>query len=296
MQYDVIIIGGSYAGLSAAMPLARARRRILVVDEGLRRNRFAAHSHGFLTQDGNDPAAIARLGREQVMAYETVDWLTGKAVAAALTERGFRVDIEGAEPREARRIIFAGGVVDQLPEIPGLAERWGNRVFHCPYCHGYELQQGRIGVIATSAMSMHLALLLPDWGRTTLFLNEAFEPDPEQLATLAARGVTLEREPVQRIDGELDVVLRDGRVISLDGLFVPTRIDVASALPESLGCEFDEGFYGRIIRTDAMKATSVKGVYACGDAARMGGSVPLAVGDGTLAGAAAHQSLIFDSH
>lgn len=296
MQYDVIIIGGSYAGLSAAMPLARARRRILVVDEGLRRNRFAAHSHGFLTQDGNAPGAIASQAREQVIAYETVDWLTGKAVAAALTERGLRVDIEGAEPREARRIIFAGGVVDQLPEIPGLAERWGNRVFHCPYCHGYELQQGRIGVIATSAMSMHLALLLPDWGRTTLLLNEAFEPDPEQLATLAARGVTLEREPVQRIDGELDVVLRDGRVISLDGLFVPTRTDVASALPQMLGCEFDEGFYGRIIRTDAMKATSVKGVYACGDAARMGGSVPLAVGDGTLAGAAAHQSLIFDSH
>ncbi|WP_271105728.1 NAD(P)/FAD-dependent oxidoreductase [Pseudomonas tohonis] len=296
MQYDVIIIGGSYAGLSAAMPLARARRRVLVVDEGLRRNRFAAHSHGFLTQDGNAPGAIASQAREQVMAYETVEWLTGKAVAAALTERGLRVDIEGTEPREARRIIFAGGVVDQLPEIPGLAERWGNRVFHCPYCHGYELQQGRIGVIATSAMSMHLALLLPDWGRTTLFLNEAFEPDPEQLATLAARGVTLEREPVQRIDGELDVVLRDGRVISLDGLFVPTRIDVASALPQMLGCEFDEGFYGRIIRTDTMKATSVKGVYACGDAARMGGSVPLAVGDGTLAGAAAHQSLIFDSH
>ncbi|UXY55128.1 NAD(P)/FAD-dependent oxidoreductase [Pseudomonas tohonis] len=296
MQYDVIIIGGSYAGLSAAMPLARARRRILVVDEGLRRNRFAAHSHGFLTQDGNAPGAIASQAREQVMAYETVEWLTGKAVAAALTERGLRVDIEGTEPREARRIIFAGGVVDQLPEIPGLAERWGNRVFHCPYCHGYELQQGRIGVIATSAMSMHLALLLPDWGRTTLFLNEAFEPDPEQLAMLAARGVTLEREPVQRIDGELDVVLRDGRVISLDGLFVPTRIDVASVLPQMLGCEFDEGFYGRIIRTDAMKATSVKGVYACGDAARMGGSVPLAVGDGTLAGAAAHQSLIFDSH
>ncbi|WP_236209588.1 NAD(P)/FAD-dependent oxidoreductase [Pseudomonas tohonis] len=296
MQYDVIIIGGSYAGLSAAMPLARARRRILVVDEGLRRNRFVAHSHGFLTQDGNAPGAIASQAREQVMAYETVEWLTGKAVAVALTARGFRVVIEGEEPREARRLIFAGGVVDQLPEIPGLAERWGSRVFHCPYCHGYELQQGRIGVIATSAMSMHLALLLPDWGRTTLLLNEAFEPDPEQLATLAARGVTLEREPVQRIDGELDVVLRDGRVISLDGLFVPTRIDVASALPASLGCEFDEGFYGRIIRTDAMKATSVKGVYACGDAARMGGSVPLAVGDGTLAGAAAHQSLIFDSH
>ncbi|TWC41534.1 thioredoxin reductase [Pseudomonas sp. SJZ079] len=296
MQYDVIIVGGSYSGLSAALPLARARRRVLVVDEGVRRNRYAAHSHGFLTQDGNDPATIAQQGREQLMTYRTVEWLTGKAVGAERTDQGFRIRIEGAEPREASRIILASGVVDRLPDIPGLAERWGSRVFHCPYCHGYELDRGRIGIIATSAMSMHLALLLPDWGDTTLFLNEAFEPNTEQLAKLSARGVQLEREVVHRVDGDLDIVLRSGRSLRLDGLFVPTRVEVASPLAAMLGCEFDEGFFGRIIRTDAMKATSVKGVYACGDVARAGGSVPLAVGDGAMAGAATHQSLVFENH
>ena len=177
MRYDVIIVGGSYAGLSAALSLARARRRILVVDAGLRRNRYAAHSHGFLTQDGSDPAVIAQQGRAQLMAYNTVEWLTGNVIDVERTAHSFRLGIEGAAPREASRVILASGVVDLLPDIPGLTERWGSRVFHCPYCHGYELNQGQIGILATSAMSMHFALMLPDWGTTTLFQNEAFEPN-----------------------------------------------------------------------------------------------------------------------
>ena len=296
MRYDVIIVGGSYAGLSAALSLARARRRILVVDAGLRRNRYAAHSHGFLTQDGSDPAVIAQQGRAQLMAYNTVEWLTGNVIDVERTAHSFRLGIEGAAPREASRVILASGVVDLLPDIPGLTESWGSRVFHCPYCHGYELNQGQIGILATSAMSMHFALMLPDWGTTTLFLNEAFEPNLEQLTALAARGVVVEREAVQRIDGDVDIVLRSGRTARMDGLFIPTRVEVASPLAAMLGCEFDEGAFGQIIRTDRMKATTVKGVYACGDVARAGGSVPLAVGDGAIAGAATHQSLIFDNH
>ncbi len=294
MEYDVVIVGGSYAGLSAALPLARARRKVLIVDGGLRRNRFASHAHGFLTQDGSDPASIASQGRAQLMEYGTVGWVDGHVSQAVRTERGFRLSIGGGQLVEARRLILAHGVTDRLPDITGLSERWGSHVFHCPYCHGYELNSGRIGIIATSAMSMHLALLLPDWGQTTLFLNEAFEPDAEQLAKLAARSVLVERGAVQRIEGDADVVLSDGRIVRLDGLFVPTQVEIVSPLAEMLGCEFDGGFFGRVIRTDAMKATTVKGVYACGDAARAGGSVPVAVGDGTIAGAATHQSLIFD--
>ena len=158
------------------------------------------------------------------------------------------------------RLVLATGVVDELPEVKGLAERWGKSVFHCPYCHGYELNQGQIGILATSAMSMHFALMLPDWGTTTLFLNEAFEPNLEQLTALAARGVVVEREAVQRIDGDVDIVLRSGRTARMDGLFIPTRVEVASPLAAMLGCEFDEGAFGQIIRTDRMKATTVKGV------------------------------------
>jgi len=296
MQYDVIIVGGSYAGLAAGLPLARARRKVLVVDGGRRRNRRADRSHGFLTRDGTRAAEIAALGREQLLAYETVSWLDGQAAGARRTADGYTVEIDGGEPRHARRLVLATGVADRLPELPGLAERWGTHVFHCPYCHGYELNRGRIGVLATSALSMHLALLLPDWGPTTFFLNGAFEPDAAQAAQLEARGVAVERERIARIDGELDLAMRDGRTVRLDGLFVPTRIDAGGPVAAALGCEFDDSPYGRVLRTDAMKATSVPGVYACGDAARPGGSVPLAVADGAVAGAAAHQSLIFGGH
>lgn len=293
MEYDVIVVGGSYAGLAAALPLARARRRVLVVDGGMRRNRFADHSHGFLTQDGTAAADIAAKGREQLLAYDTVEWLDGKVVHAERIEHGFHVEIEGNGYRDARRLVLATGVVDHLPALPGLAERWGSRVFHCPYCHGYELNRAHIGVLATSPASMHQALLLPEWGPTTFFLDGAFEPDDDQLAKLDARGVTVERERIERLAGELDIVLRDGRVISFAGLFTMPRLEVASPIAAMLGCEFDDTPMGRTIRTDFIKATTVPGVFACGDAARLGGSLPLAVGDGTMAGAATHQSLVF---
>ncbi|WP_144631896.1 NAD(P)/FAD-dependent oxidoreductase [Bordetella genomosp. 13] len=293
MQYDAIIVGGSYAGLAAGLPLARARRNILVIDGGQRRNRYAGHSHGFLTQDGTPAAVIATKGREQLLAYPTVQWLNATVAGVAATAEGFRVEVDGQDVRHARRIVFALGVTDQLPDVPGLAERWGTSVFHCPYCHGYELDRGRIGVLASSPLSLHVAMLLPDWGATTLFLNEAFEPDAAQLRALAERGVRIERSRVQRIDGELDLILQGGHVVKLDGLFVTSRVAPSSPLAQQLGCEMEEGPWGRIVKTDAMKATSVAGVYACGDMARPGGSVAVAVGDGTIAGAAAHQSLIF---
>ncbi len=176
-EFDVIVVGGSYAGLSAATQLARARRRVLVVDAGQRRNRYARHSHGFLGQDGREAAAIVADARVQLLKYPTVRWLEGTATQAARTEQGFRVALQDGSAFQALRLVLATGVVDELPPIPGLAERWGSSAFHCPYCHGYELMQGAIGVLATGPMSMHHAMMLPDWGQVTLFLNGAFEPD-----------------------------------------------------------------------------------------------------------------------
>ena len=295
MHYDVIIIGGSYAGLAAGLQLARARRRVLVVDAGVRRNRFAEASHGFLTQDGTPAAEIAAKGRSQLMAYDNVEWLPGEATHAEAAEMGFRVTV-AATGREAtgRRLVLALGVRDELPNIPGLEERWGRSVFHCPYCHGYELDRGRIGVLATSPKSLHHALMLPDWGPTTFFLNDAFTPDAEQTEQLRSRGVTVVDGLVSRLEGDgATLVMGDGRVFALEGLFTLPRTSVVSPVAAQLGCAFDEGPMGAFIRTDAIKATTVPGVFACGDAARMAGSVSLAVGDGALAGAAAHQSLIF---
>ena len=293
--FDAIIVGGSYAGLSAATQLARARRRVLVIDGGQRRNRYASHSHGFLTQDGSGAAAIAAEGKAQLLAYATVTWLDGTAVQAAASPDGDGFDVTLADGNvvHGRCLVLATGVIDELPPVDGLSERWGASVFHCPYCHGYELEQGAIGVLATGPLSIHHALMLPYWGTVTFFLNGAFEPDAAQLAQLEARGVKLVRTPVARIDGVADVVMADGSRHAMAGLFVATRTRLASALAVTLGCALEQGAMGPFVRTDEQKASSVPGVFCCGDAGRMAGSVAFAVADGAMAGVAAHRSLMF---
>lgn len=292
-EFHVAVIGGSYAGISAATQLARARRRVLVIDAGQRRNRYALHSHGFLGQDGREAAAIVADGKAQLMQYPTVQWREGAATQVAAKEGGFAIAMADGASFTVQRLVLATGVVDELPAVPGLAERWGSSVFHCPYCHGYELEQGRIGVLATSALSLHHALMLPDWGAVTFFLNGTFEPDEEQLVKLAQRGVAVERAPVRAISGIATVELEDGRAVENAGLFVLSRLHSASPLAEQLGCELEQGPMGSFVRTDMAKASSVAGVYVCGDAARMAGSVAFAVADGATAGLGVHHSLIF---
>jgi thioredoxin reductase len=299
-MYDVIIIGGSYAGLAAALQLGRARRQVLIIDAGQRRNRFSRHSHGFLGQDGQPGEAIAAKGRHEVLAYPTVSWLEATVAETRSTGDGFTVRA-GTNEYSSRRLILATGVVDELPAIPGLAERWGKQAFICPYCDGYEFERGRLGVLATKEDSVRFAVLVSEWagvGETTLFLNDAFEPDAEALAALAAHDIALERERVLEISGDapaMEVRLGDGRVVTLDGLFLHTRTRLPGSFAEQLGCELDEGRLGPIYRTDAMKETTVAGVFACGDAATPVPSVSYAVADGVRAGMAAHQSLVFQA-
>jgi thioredoxin reductase len=296
MIYDAIIVGGSYSGLAAALQIARARRQVLVIDAGERRNRFAESSHGFLTRDGSPAAQIAGIGREQLLAYPNVTWIDARAENAAGSLDAFTIATSSGTSHESRRLILATGVTDLLPPIPGLRERWGKSVFHCPYCHGYETDGGAIGVLATGPLSMHQATMLPDWGKTTLFLNNAFEPDSAQLDALAARGVPVEYTPVTAVsgDGTKPVIkLSDGRSIPLAGLFTFSRTAVTGPLPQQLGCDLDDGPLGTFIKTEDSKMTSIPGVYACGDTALMAGSVSFAVGDGVKAGISAHQSLMF---
>jgi thioredoxin reductase len=295
MDFDAIVIGGSYAGMSAALQLVRARRRVMVIDAGRRRNRFAEHSHGFLTQDGADPAAIAGAARAQLQAYPTLSWHDGEARRAEVRDAGFRVMTADGGRHEAKRLVLAHGVTDTLPEVEGLRERWGRSVFHCPYCHGYELGGGPIGVVAVGEISLHHGLMLPDWGPTIFFVNGSFDPTAEQLAQLAARGTAVERTPIARIGGKADVELADGRVVPLAGIFTASRTCPAGGLADDLGCAMEEGPVGVFISTNAMKETTVPGVFACGDAARAAGSVALSVGDGAMAGAATHASLMFRS-
>ncbi|WP_312357671.1 NAD(P)/FAD-dependent oxidoreductase [Agrobacterium sp.] len=293
MKFDVIIIGGSYAGLSAALQLGRARKNVLVVDAGKRRNRFASHSHGFLGQDGKAPGEIVAEARRQIERYQTIEWAEGRVTDAEGSFGDFAAEIDGHRRESAARLILAMGVTDELPDITGLKERWGSSVFHCPYCHGYELDQGKIGVIAASPMAIHHALMLPDWGETTFFTNGIFLPDRDQDALLSARGVRVEKDRIAEIAGHADVVLSDGRNIALAGLFTQPKLRITSDWIGKLGCAVEEGPMGSSIVIDAMKQTTARGVFACGDVARPAGTVALAVGDGAMAGAAAHRSILF---
>lgn len=293
--HDAIIVGGSFAGLSAALQLARARRRVLLVDAGKPRNRFAAHSHGFLGQDGRTPAEIVSTARAQLLAYPTVRILDDEVVEAAHGGDAFRVRLASGHDTHAARLVLATGVVDELPPVPGLAERWGRTVLHCPYCHGYEVAGGTLGVLATLPGSVHQALLVADWGDVVLFADETFALDDAQRAALAARGVRIEPMPVRAMttatDGGEIVQLADGRDVALSALFVATTTRPASPLAESLGCAFDDGPQGPVIRVDAKQATTVAGVFAAGDAANPMSNATLASSAGVLAGVFAHQSL-----
>ena len=229
-------------------------------------------SHGYLSQDGRAPGEITADAREQVMNYPNVEWLHGTAEDARVASDGpleFRV---GTTTISAKRLIIATGVRDELPPVPGLAERWG--------C---------IGIIAASPLAQHHAIMLPDWDSPTLFLNGAYTPDAEELAAFVRRGTQIEAVLIARIDGVADVVLQDGRTLTMNGLFTQPRTLMSSPIAEQLGCALEDGPMGLFIKVDEGKATSVPNVFACGDAARAAGNVTLAVADGAMAGFGAHR-------
>jgi thioredoxin reductase len=293
-----VVVGGSFAGMAAAMQLARARRRVLVVDAGRPRNRFAAASHGFLGQDGRAPADIIATARAEILAYPTVAFRAGEATHARAEGDGFELTLASGSTIAARRLILATGVVDDLPDVPGLRERWGVSVLHCPYCHGYEVADRPFGVLAVGDNAVHQALLVTEWSAdVTLFTNGVVRPDAEQRAALAARGVRVEEHPVAALLGEgMELSggrMEDGEVIGIGALFIQLRTRMASPLAEQLGCEMEEGPFGPMIRTDARKQTTVPGVFAAGDTTRVPPNATLAAAEGVFAGFGAHQSLVF---
>lgn len=296
MIYDAIIVGGSFAGLSAAMQLARARRRVLLIDAGQPRNRFAAHSHGFLGQDGKSPQAIVQVARDQLAHYPTVSFLDGQAVNASAQAGTLRITMADGQTVQGQRLILATGLRDALLALPGLQERWGKTVLHCPYCHGYEVAGSPLGVMAAHPLSAHQAMLLPDWGPTTYFTQGEFEPDDEQAAVLQKRGVRIERSPIVELMGtapSLDAVkLADGRRMAIHALFVAARTHMASPLAMQLGCAFNEGPLGPVIHVDEFRQTSVPNVYAAGDAAIPMSNATLASASGVMAGVCVHRSLV----
>jgi thioredoxin reductase len=201
------------------------------------------------------------------------------------------------EVLEGTTLVLAFGISDDLPDIPGLAARWGRSVLHCPYCHGYEFSGHRLGVLHVSPRSVHQAMLISEWGPTTFYLNGAPAPDAASLAQLQKRGIAIEPAPVRALLGPDDrlsaIEFLDGRTSSVDALYLGPRTRLNSAIAEQLGCELDEGPFGSIVRTDDAKMTTVAGVYAAGDITRGAHNVTWASADGVTAGLSVHRSLIF---
>ena len=295
MKYDAMVVGGSFAGLSAAMQLTRTRRKVLLIDAARPRNRFAEASHGFRGQDGEAPSEIRRPALQQLARYPNFTLLEGEAQSAERSLGGFTVEMAGGRFVEAQVLVLALGVTDTLPSIPGLAERWGRTVLHCPYCHGYEIGGREIGILASSPLAAHQGGLLPDWGPTTMFVEPGVAFDEELQAMLVARGVTIETERVVELIGEgrgLEAVrLADGRIVEVHALFAQSQVSIASPLASQLGLELEEGPQGFHIKVQ-MGCTSMAGVFAAGDAASPMHNATLASASGVMAGISAHRALI----
>ncbi|MDP0501610.1 MAG: NAD(P)/FAD-dependent oxidoreductase [Verrucomicrobiota bacterium JB022] len=290
MNFDVIIIGGSFAGLSTALYLARSRRRVLVIDAGEPRNRFAAASHSFLGQDGVPPGQILSTAREQLRAYPEVTFWVDLATRARHEADGFIVETWGGQRATGKFLVLTTGVRDELPDIPGLAERWGKSVAHCPFCHGYEFGGAPLGVLATGSNSIHQAHIIPQWGPTTFFTNGAITLSDEERASLESRSVVIETEAVAALEGAGEALehvrLTSGRVVPVRALFLAPKLQMTSPLPEQLGCELTDTMVGRLLSVGPDQQTTVPGVYAAGDVAAPTHNVAFAVADGAkVAGA-----------
>jgi thioredoxin reductase len=249
--------------------------------------------------DGESPAVIAKKGKQQVLAYSSVRWLDGAATGARSIPGGFAVSANGEE-HFAKRLILATGVVDEIPAIPGFRERWGKTIFHCPYCDGYELDRGKLGVLGAGPVAQHYAAIVAEWSSpegTTLFLNDGVKPSAGELAELTSRGIHVESSSVLEAKdwaSGIELVVRGGRCYEVAGLFVLPHTRLPGGFAQQLGCELESGPTGSFYKTDPRtKETTVKGVYAAGDAGQALHSVTFAMADGARAGTSAHQSLVF---
>jgi thioredoxin reductase len=295
-HYDVIIVGGSYAGLSAAMALGRSLRQVLVIDSDKPCNAPTPHSHNFLTQDGSTPSEISRIAREQVSAYETVTHLKDLAVKGGKTSDGFEIQVRSGERFTASKLIFATGISDQLPNIAGFSECWGRSVIHCPYCHGYEYHGKSTAVLSNGEPAMHYAVLVGNLtSDLTILTNGRPDFTEEQAAKLREHHIKVVDTEVSEIEhagGNLkNVIFKGGQRLSFDALYYKPSFQQHCEIPAVLGCEINEQGY---ITIDQFQKTTVEGVYACGDNSSMMRSVANAVSTGNFTGAAVNKQLATD--
>lgn len=291
---DVVIIGGSFAGLSAALQLARASRWVVVVDDDQPRNRVSPAAHGVPGWDGVPPGDILARFRADLAAYPTVTLRSGRIERVSGAIDAFDIALADGGALQARRIILAHGVRDILPDIPGLIEGWGRTVLHCPYCHGYEVKGRPLAVLATGPMAAHQAhMLRADWSDDVTLLSNGV--DGLDLTALEAAGIRVDpRKVVSMVAGDtVEVQFDDGPSAAVDSVFLGPRADFTGSPAHTLGVGLAEGPTGHFVRVGPMQQTDIAGVFAAGDLATPMWNVNFAVGDGARAGAGSHQSLLF---
>ena len=297
-ELDVVVIGGGAAGLSGALMLARARRSVVVVDAGTPRNAPAAGVHGLLGRDGTPPAGLLDRGRAEVRSYGG-EIVRGEVETVERDGDRFAVRVAGGGTLRARRLLVTTGLVDELPDVPGLRERWGRDVVHCPYCHGWEVRDRAIGVLATGPMSVHQALLFRQWSAdVTLFTHRAPAPDPEQAERLAARGIAVVTGEVAALEVAGDrltgVRLADGTVIAREVVAVAPRMVARAGLLESLGLRAVEhpSGAGEHVPADPTGRTEVAGVWVAGNVTDLSAQVGAAAAAGAFAAAQINLDLV----
>lgn len=266
-NFDVIIVGGSYSGLSAAMALGRALRNVLIIDSGLPCNRQTPHSHNFITQDGEKPSVIAEKAKGQVLKYGTVKFINDLAVNAAKTDNGFTISIQSGKVFSARKLVFATGLKDKMLNIKGFSECWGITVLHCPYCHGYEVKNQKTGIFANGYGAFHLARLISNWTKDlTIFTNGKSELTQEQTDEIKRHNISIVEKEITSLNHKNglveEIIFSDNSTFQLEVIYSRPPFEQHCKIPESLGCELTEQ---GLIKVDAFQETTVDDIFACGD-------------------------------
>ncbi len=294
-QFDVIIIGGSYAGLSAGMALGRALRKVLIIDGGKPCNIQTPHSHNVITLDGESPSAITQKAKNQVLAYKTVTFLKGLATKASRTnDETFELQTADGENFVAKKLLFTTGVSDIMPDIKGFSECWGISILHCPYCHGYEVKEQNTGILGNGEMGFEFSKLISNWTKQlTLFTNGKATLTEEQNQKLSAHRINIVEDEIDSFEHEngviKQIVFKNGMKQSIAALYARIPFEQHCKIPETMGCTLTEQGH---IQIDDFQKTSIAGIFAAGDNTTMFRSVSNAIGAGSKAGALINHELI----
>jgi thioredoxin reductase len=293
-DFEVIIVGGSYSGLSAGMALGRALRDVLIIDSGKPCNIQTPHSHNFLTHDGKIPREISMLAKKQVEKYKSIKFYNGLAKSAVKIENSFKITTQTNDNFTAKKLIFATGVKDIMPDINGFSDCWGISVIHCPYCHGYEVKGQKTGILANGDVAFHYAQLISNWTKDlTIFTNGKASMTKEQIDKINRNNIPLVEKEIASLkhqNGMVEEILfEDSSSFKLNAIYARPDFEQHCKISEKLGCKLNEQ---NLLEIDMFHRTTVENIYACGDSVSPFRSVSNAVSTGNIAGAMVNNSII----